>query len=57
MMPPSGSTVTVSYKGITTTAVLISLIGAGGGPANVFVRLAGTEETITVPMSWILERT
>lgn len=55
-MPPSGSKVTVTHAGITTTATLLSLIGAGGGPANVFLRLDGTDKLITVPQAWVVER-
>jgi hypothetical protein len=55
-MPPDGSKVTVTHGGITATATLLGLIGAGGGRANVRVILDGTEERVTVPMSWILER-
>jgi hypothetical protein len=56
-MPKDGSTVTVSHGDVTTTATMVGLIGAGGGRANVVVRLAGTDQTITVPMTWIVERT
>jgi hypothetical protein len=60
MMPPQGSKVTIRYEGrlgvVETTGTFISLIGAGGGPANAFVRLDGTDQHLTIPSGWIVER-
>jgi hypothetical protein len=56
MMPPSGSKVTVTHGGVTTTATYVGLISVKHEGAGAYVILDGTEQPITVPRAWILER-